>query len=42
VSRGFDLTEDARAQIAACTNIEVLDRWFDNALVAKTGADVFS
>jgi len=42
VSRGFDLTEDARAQIAACTSIEVLDRWFDNALVAKTSADVFS
>jgi predicted transposase/invertase (TIGR01784 family) len=42
VSRGFDLTEDARTRITACADIETLDRWFDNALVARTVADVFS
>lgn len=39
---GLVVTEDARAQIAACTDIATLDRWFDNALAAKTLADVFA
>lgn len=42
VSRGFELTEDARARITACADIATLDRWFDRALVAKTVADVVS
>jgi len=29
-------------RIAACTDLATLDRWFDNALGAKTTADVFS
>ncbi len=40
--RGIALPEDARARIAACTDLAILDRWFDNALAAKAVADVFS
>jgi predicted transposase/invertase (TIGR01784 family) len=40
--RGLVLTEDERATISACGDITTLDRWFDNALAAKTMADVFS
>ena len=40
--RGFTLTEDARMRIAACVEIAVLDQWFENALSAKTVADVLS
>jgi predicted transposase/invertase (TIGR01784 family) len=40
--RGIALTEDARAKVAACTDIATLDRWFDHVLSAKTAADVFS
>jgi predicted transposase/invertase (TIGR01784 family) len=42
VRTGLALTEDARARIAACTDIATLDRWFDNALTAKSLSDVFS
>lgn len=40
--RGFTLTEDAHARIAACADITTLDRWFEHALSAKTVADVLS
>jgi predicted transposase/invertase (TIGR01784 family) len=40
--RGFTLTEDAHARIAACTDIALLDRWFEHALSAETIADVLS
>jgi predicted transposase/invertase (TIGR01784 family) len=40
--REFTLTEDARARITACADVTMLDQWFDNALAAKTIADVFS
>ena len=36
------LTEEDRARILACEDPATLDRWFDNALGAKTTADVFS
>ena len=39
---GLALTEDERARITACTDVATLDRWFDNALTAKSLADVFS
>jgi predicted transposase/invertase (TIGR01784 family) len=39
---GLELTEDDRARISACAETATLDRWFDNALAAKTAADVFS
>jgi predicted transposase/invertase (TIGR01784 family) len=39
---GLALTEDEHARIAACTDVATLDRWFDNALGAKTTADVFA
>jgi hypothetical protein len=32
----------SRARIAACADLSILDRWFDNALAAKTIADVFA
>lgn len=37
--RGITLTEDDRARVVACTEEATLDRWFDNALVAKTAAE---
>jgi predicted transposase/invertase (TIGR01784 family) len=36
------LTDDERARIDACADAATLDRWFDNALGAKTAADVFA
>jgi predicted transposase/invertase (TIGR01784 family) len=38
---GLVLREDDHARISACTDVATLDRWFDNALTAKTAADVF-
>jgi flagellar biosynthesis/type III secretory pathway protein FliH len=39
---GLVLRQEEQDQIAACTDIATLDRWFDNALGAKTAAAVFS
>jgi hypothetical protein len=39
---GLVFTQEERARIAACADLATLDRWFDNALAAKTVADVFS
>jgi hypothetical protein len=36
------LTQEQRDQIATCTDLATLDRWFDNALAARAVADVFS
>jgi len=36
------LAPEERGRIASCTDIATLDRWFDNALAARTVADVFS
>jgi hypothetical protein len=41
-AQGLALTEDARARIAACTDVAMLDRWFDNALTAGSIDDVLS
>jgi predicted transposase/invertase (TIGR01784 family) len=38
---GLPLTQAERERIAACTEIATLDRWFDNALAARTTDDVF-
>jgi hypothetical protein len=38
---GIALTDDEQARIAACADLATLDRWFDDALGAKTAADVF-
>lgn len=40
--RGLVPTEDDRARLAACADVAILDRWFDNALTAKTVVEVFS
>jgi hypothetical protein len=40
--RGLTPTEEERRRISACTEVATLDRWFDDALVAKTSAEVFS
>ncbi|MBL8604966.1 MAG: PD-(D/E)XK nuclease family transposase, partial [Myxococcales bacterium] len=40
--RGLSLTDEGRALIAACEDATTLDRWFDQALGAKTLGDVFA
>ncbi len=35
------LTGEDQERIAACTDVATLDRWFDNALTARTISDVF-
>ncbi len=39
---GITLTEDDRARIQACDDAATLDRWVENAVGAKTAADVLS
>src|SRR4051812_36176418 len=34
--KGILLTEDESARIQACTDVSLLDRWFDNALGARS------
>jgi flagellar biosynthesis/type III secretory pathway protein FliH len=38
--RGIELTQENQQTIATCTDIVLLDRWLDNALTARTGAEV--
>ena len=38
---GVALTDEDRARILECTEVATLDLWFDNALGARTAADVF-
>jgi hypothetical protein len=38
---GIALTEDERARIHACTDVERLDQWAENVIGAKNAADVF-
>lgn len=38
----IELSDEDRARIAKCNDAQTLDRWFDNALGAKTAADVFA
>jgi predicted transposase/invertase (TIGR01784 family) len=40
--RGITPAGDDQAKIAACADVAILDRWFDNALAATIMADVFS
>jgi len=37
---GISLTDDDRARISGCADVATLDRWFDNAIGAKTALDV--
>lgn len=39
---GIELAEEDRARILACEETEVLERWIENVLGARTAADVFS
>ncbi len=39
---GIAFTEDDRARIEACWDVETIERWIENVLGAKTAADVFS
>ncbi len=39
---GVALTDEDRARISACADVAMLDRWFDNALGARTSTDVFT
>ncbi|HEX3474178.1 MAG TPA: Rpn family recombination-promoting nuclease/putative transposase [Kofleriaceae bacterium] len=38
--RGIELTQENQQTIATCTDVVLLDRWLDNALTARTGAEV--
>jgi hypothetical protein len=38
---GLTLGADERARIEGCDDPAVLDRWVDNAIGAKTAADLF-
>lgn len=40
--RRLTITEEDRARTEACTDIATPDRWFDQALVARTAAEVFA
>ncbi|MBI5512528.1 MAG: Rpn family recombination-promoting nuclease/putative transposase [Deltaproteobacteria bacterium] len=40
--RGIALTEENRARIEACADAATLDRWFDQALEARTVAEVLA
>jgi hypothetical protein len=35
-------TKDQRGQVNAATDLALLDRWFDRALIAATVAEVFA
>jgi hypothetical protein len=39
---GLRLTHAEQERITTCMDLAAIDRWFDNALTAKTVADVFS
>ncbi len=39
---GLSLTDEERAHVEACQDLATLDRWLENALGAKTAADVLS
>ena len=39
--KGIKLGAEDRARIEACTDVSLLDRFFDNALGAQTAADLF-
>jgi hypothetical protein len=39
--RGLALTDEQRAQVLECADLEVLDRWFDAALDATSVGEVF-
>jgi predicted transposase/invertase (TIGR01784 family) len=40
--RGLELLPEDQERIAACPDVDTLDRWLDNALAARTIADVFA
>jgi hypothetical protein len=42
VHAGLSLTQAEQERIATYTDLATIDRWFDNALAAKTVSDVFS
>ncbi|WP_234010481.1 hypothetical protein [Streptomyces sp. SPB074] len=41
-ARGVPFAEAAEARIRACTDIDVLDTWFDRALTVRTIAEVLA
>lgn len=40
--RDLHPTKKQLAQVAACTDLATLDRWFDRSLTATTAAEVFA
>ena len=41
-SRNIEVPDSATARIRACSDLEVLDRWFDRAITANDVAEVFA
>jgi flagellar biosynthesis/type III secretory pathway protein FliH len=41
-SRGLPPDDQQREQLSACADLDLLDRWFDRALVATSVDDVFA
>jgi len=39
--RGVALSEDQRARVAGCTDLDQLDEWLDRAVTATRAAEVF-
>jgi hypothetical protein len=39
--RGVGLTEEQRVRVESCTDLDLLDAWFDRALTAATAGEVF-
>ena len=39
-ARGIEVTDAARARIAACTDLEALDRWLASAVTAQSIGDI--
>jgi hypothetical protein len=40
-ARGIEVTKEQRKEVADCTDLARLDRWFERALTAKTATDIF-
>ncbi|MFE9940096.1 hypothetical protein [Streptomyces hirsutus] len=40
--RGFSLTEETRQRITTCTDVPLLDLWFDRAIDATTLDEIFA
>ncbi|MFI6286897.1 hypothetical protein ACIBCM_19470 [Streptomyces sp. NPDC051018] len=40
--RRIDITDETRARITECTDLELLDQWFTRAILADSADDIFT